>query len=37
MFNKLFCRQGFEYDYDFGWTVREFQRLGPDAQGPLAY
>jgi casein kinase I homolog HRR25 len=35
MFNKLFRRQGFEYDNVFDWTIREFQRLEPDAQEPL--
>ena len=35
MFDKLFREQGFEYDNVFDWTIREFQRLEPDAQEPL--
>jgi len=27
MFKDLFCRQGFEYDNVFDWTILEFQRL----------
>ncbi|KAK5043526.1 hypothetical protein LTR84_011457 [Exophiala bonariae] len=34
MFTKLFRRQGFEYDNVFDWTIREFQRLGLDAEEP---
>jgi casein kinase I family protein HRR25 len=36
MFTKLFRRQGLEYDNVFDWTIREFQRLEPEAQEPLA-
>ncbi|OAP54674.1 hypothetical protein AYL99_11122 [Fonsecaea erecta] len=36
MFNKLFHRQGFEYDNVFDWTIREFLRLEPNAQELLA-
>ena len=27
LFNRLFRRQGFEYDNVFDWTIREFERL----------
>jgi casein kinase I family protein HRR25 len=36
MFTKLFRRQGFEDDKVFDWTIREFQRLDPEAQEPFA-
>ena len=36
IFNKLFRRQGFEYDNVFNWTIREFLRLERDAQESLA-
>ncbi|KIW24846.1 uncharacterized protein PV07_10534 [Cladophialophora immunda] len=36
IFNKLFRRQGFEYDNAFDWTIREFLRLEPKAQESLA-
>ncbi|KAK5188737.1 hypothetical protein LTR72_011684 [Exophiala xenobiotica] len=29
-FNKLFRREGFEYDNVFDWTIREFLGLEPD-------
>lgn len=34
-FKGLFHRQGFENDNVFDWTIREFQRLEPDAQESL--
>ena len=34
-FNKLFRRQGFEYDNVFDWTIQEFLRQ-PNAQESLA-
>ena len=36
MFSKLFRQQGWEYDNVFDRTIREFRKLEPDAQEPLA-
>jgi hypothetical protein len=37
MFDELFREQGIEHDNVFDWTIREFQRLEPAAQEPLAF
>lgn len=36
MFNKLFRPQEFEYDKVFDWIIREYLRLEPKVQEPLA-
>jgi hypothetical protein len=33
LFRKLFCQQGFEYDYEFDWKIQKMKELNETHSG----